>query len=100
MAKLKKKVKYDKWFLIVLTILLWSLCRQLFGLIGVIPYDLANYGLWLRLVACGIAIFGVLWVVKMYIMNTKRQARRNERIEKAIRKYPELKGIIKDIEER
>ena len=95
--KTKTKVKYDLWFLIVLLILLWSLVRQLFELCGILPYDIANFSLWLKIVANAIATFGVLWVTRMYIMNTKLQARRQDKIAKEIEKHPELESIIKDI---
>lgn len=97
MEKQKTKVKYDKWFLIVLVILLYTLMKLMIDLIGVIPYNLTNIGLWLRLAACLIAIYGNVWVFRMYISNTRRQARRNERTEKAIKEHPELKDIINDI---
>lgn len=102
MEKLKGKVKYDRWFLIILAILLYTLIRQLFE---IAPWLLLNWiyiDLWprvnfsLRIVALCIAIFGVIWVVRMYISNTKRQARRNERTQKALEEHPELKGIIND----
>ena len=93
----KKKVKYDMWFLIVLVILLWALVNQLFALCSWLPGNWADFNLWMRVVANCIAVFGVIWVFRMYISNTKRQARRNERVEKAIEEHPELKDIIKDI---
>lgn len=103
MEKPKRKVKYDKWFLIILAILLYTLISQLFE---IAPWLLLNWtgitwqsqlNLSLRVVALCIAIFGVIWVVKMYIINTKMQAGRNERTRKAIEEHPELKDIIKDI---
>jgi len=97
LEKPKTKVKYDRWFLIVLAILLWTLVRQLFGLTDILPGNWANINLWLRVAANLIAIFGVLWVIRMYVRNTKRQTRRNERIAKEVEKRPELKGIINDI---
>ena len=93
----KTKVKYDKWFLIVLAILLWSLVSQLFTLGSWLPGNWANLNLWLRIVANGIAVFGVVWVLRMYLRNTKRQARRKDRIAAEIEKHPELEGVIKEI---
>jgi len=93
----KKKVKYDKWFLIILAVLLYTLVNQLFALTSWLPGNWANFSLWLKVIANGIATFGVIWVVRMYIINTRRQFRRNERLEKAVEEHPELKGIIKDI---
>ncbi len=100
MAKNKLKVKYDRWFLIVLTILTWALCNQLFALTSWLPVNWADISLWLRVVANLIALFGVLWVLKMYIINTRRQARRKEHIAEVIKNHPELADVIKEIMEK
>ena len=97
MEKTKTKVRFDKWFLVVLGIILWTLCSQAVNLALVLPGSWANFNLWCRLIACCIAIYGDVWVFRMYISNTKRQARRNEQIGKAIKEHPELKSIINDI---
>ncbi len=97
MEKKKTKAKYDRWFLIVLAILLWTLVNQLFALCSWLPGNLASFNLWARIIANCIATFGVLWVIKMYIMNTKRQARRKDKIAEEIEKHPELKDILKEI---
>jgi len=96
-TKPKKKVRYDLWFLIILVILLWTLAQQLFSFTGLFPEQIANINLWFKIIANCIAIFGVVWVMKMYLINTKKQARRKERMEQAIKKHPELNDIIKDI---
>lgn len=102
-TKPKTKVKYAKWFLIVLAILLYTLVRQLFEIAPWLLLNWACIDLWLRInfslriIANCIALFGVIWVIRMYIKNTKMQARRKERIGKAIEEHPELEGIIKNI---
>ena len=93
----KTKVKYDKWFLVVLAILLWTLANQMFSLTSWLPGNWANFNLWGKIAANFIAIFGVVWVTRMYVVNTKRQARRKDKIAAEIEKHPELEGIIKEI---
>jgi len=97
MENKKTKVKYDKWFLVILAVLLWTIVNQLFSLTSWLPGNWANLNLWFKIIASCIATFGVCWVIKIYISNAKRQAARIFRIEQAIKDHPELAGIIKDI---
>ncbi len=93
----KTKVKYDKWFLMVLAILLWTLANQLFSLTSWFPGNWANFNLWGRVLANLIAVFGVVWVLRMYLRNTRRQAKRKDKIAAEIEKHPELEESIKRI---
>ncbi len=96
-TKSKTKVKYDYWFLIVLAVLLWTLANQMFSLTSWLPGNWANFNLWGRIAANFIAIFGVVWVTRMYVVNTRRQAKRKKRIATEIEKHPELEESIKRI---
>ena len=63
--------KYSLWFLIVLTVILWSLATQLLGFAWLIPYNLTNIGLWARFAATGLALYGLVWVFKIYVRSVK-----------------------------
>ena len=96
-TKPKKKVKYALWFLVVLVVLLWTLLTQLFALCSWLPWNWGNINLWLKILANCIATFGGFWVLGRYIKDTKKQALRRDRIEKAIGRHPEFKDILNDI---
>lgn len=97
MKQKKIKPKYDKWFLVVLAILLWTLTGQLFTLASQLPNNWSNLNMWCKVIACTIALYGNIWVIRMYISNIKIQARRKNRIAQAIKEHPELESIINEI---
>ena len=67
----KPKRKYDIWFLIILAVIVWSLARQLVDYAFLIPYNLSNISLWARTIATAIAIYGTIWITKIYIRQIK-----------------------------
>jgi len=75
----KVKPKLDKWFLIVLAVILWTLCSQMFNLASALSCNWANFNLWCRVIACGIAIYGDIWVFRIYISSAIKEAKRKEK---------------------
>jgi len=75
----KVKPKLDRWFLIVLAIILWTLCSQMFNLTSALAFNWTSFNLWCRVIACGIAIYGDIWVLRIYISGAIREAKRKEK---------------------
>lgn len=66
------KPKYDLWFFIVLAIILWTLATQFINYVFLlIPLNLTNIGIWARTLATGIALFGAIWVTKVWLRSIK-----------------------------
>lgn len=93
----KVKPKLDKWFLVVLAILLWTLATQLFNLALLVSDNPANFNLWARIIGSGIAIYGAVWVIRIYIGSAIKKARKARKIEEAIEAHPELEELINDL---
>lgn len=70
--KPKAKLKLDKWFVILMAVLLWSLGTILFRDYAFqIPYFLADVSFWLRMVAVVFAIFLWMWLWRIYISEVR-----------------------------
>ena len=93
----KEKVGYSRWFLIILAIVLYTVITQLYALTTWLPGNWANFTLWSKIFASSIAAFGVVWIIRMYLKNTKRQFKRKLKIRQAIIDHPELAEVLKDI---
>ncbi len=93
-VKLGIKPKFDLWFLILLTVILWSVVFQFFGLILYVigaginnPANLADANLWIRLLSTGLAVYGIVWVLKIYIHNIKDKTLKDFRQKQVIRDF-------------
>ena len=93
----KAKVRYDKWFLIVLMILLFTLATNLVDLSRSLYYDWGNFNRWVRTIACLVAVFGNVWVIKLYLNSTRQKARRIEKLDAVLKDQPEIKAQIIEI---
>jgi len=70
-GKPRKRLKLDRWFMVFMALLLWTLSTILFRYAFDLPYNLANPQLWLRMMAIIIAIFGWVWLFKIYVASVK-----------------------------
>ena len=93
-VKLGIHPKFDLWFIILLTVVLWSISSQFIGIILVLigaglnePSALTNLGLWMRLVVTGLGIYGTVWVIRIYIRSVKDRTLREYKQREVIRKY-------------
>lgn len=69
----------------------------MFDLAGKVPYDLGNFNLWCRTIACMVAVYGNVWIIRLYLQGTKKQSKRIEKLDEALKEYPELKAQIIEI---
>lgn len=93
----KKRIKYDKWFVLVLLVLLWTLATQLIDIATVMPYNLTNISLWARLIASSVGLFGAVWVLRSTLTGAKKQQTRITKLDIALKDQPELRKQIIDI---
>ena len=100
MTNKKARVKYDRWFLMVLAIMLWTLTSHLVGLLSLLPYNLANLNLWARTLASGLGIYGTIWVLRMYLTHVRQTARRIDELDEMLKDEPELKRKIIEVLEK
>ncbi len=77
-VKLGIKPKFDLWFLILLTVVLWSVASQFIALVLVVigaginnASSLLDTALWMRVIVTGLGVYGSVWVIKIYIRNVK-----------------------------
>lgn len=87
MKQTKTKPKYDLWFLLVLAVMLYTVVTQLVNFCGLLAVNLLNLGLWARIIATGIATYGVIWIFQMYVKNTRDAARRGEKGDEPFGKF-------------
>ncbi len=92
--KLKIHPKFDLWFLVLMTIILWSLAYQFIGqaidIIGVGLVNIANLSnvtLWVRFLATGLGVYGSVWVFRIYIRNIKDRTLREFTQKQAISEF-------------
>ena len=97
MEQRKKQLKYDKWFIMILGIMLWTLTSQLTNLAWLLPGNWLNLTLWSRVIASGLAIYGVVWVFRMYVSNLRRQTRRLRLLEEKLKDQPEIRALVVDV---
>jgi hypothetical protein len=74
-GKPRRKLKLDRWFMVFMALLLWTLSTILFRYAFDLPYNLANYQLWLRMLAIIIAIFGWIWLFKIYVASVRAKSK-------------------------
>ena len=93
-VKLGIHPKFDLWFIILLTVVLWSISSQFIGIILVLigaglnePSALTNLGLWMRLIVTGLGVYGTVWVIRIYIRSVKDRTLREYKQREVIRKY-------------
>ena len=93
-VKLGIHPKFDLWFIILLTVVLWSIASQFIGIILVLigaglnePSALTNLGLWMRLIVTGLGVYGTVWVIRIYIRSVKDRTLREYKQREVIRKY-------------
>jgi DNA-directed RNA polymerase subunit RPC12/RpoP len=68
-----------------MALLLWSLATMMFNYAQAIPYNLSNPQIWFRILAIIIAIFGWIWLFKIYVSSVRAK-------QKATMKCPECNG--------
>lgn len=75
---IKLKSKYDLWFLIVLTIILWTVATLFVNHVLLLWGNYTNIGLWARTLATGLATFGAVWVIKIYLRSVKGTGKKSD----------------------
>lgn len=96
MAKLTRP-KTDRWFLIILGIMLYTLISQLWGFGSLLPGNWGNINLWLRILACIIAVYGDIWVIRIYLGSITKQKRQLDKLETELKNHNDVKKIVEDI---
>ena len=91
------KKRVDRWFVIILGIMLYTLASQLWGMGTMIAYNLGNFTFWMKIVGCLIAIYGNIWVIRIYLSSIIKQNRRMALLDEKLKGNPELQGIVRDI---
>lgn len=104
-VKLGIHPKFDLWFIILLTVVLWSIASQFIGIILVLigaglnePSTLVNMGLWMRLLVTGLGVYGTVWVIRIYIRSVKDRTLREYKQREVIRKYLDAELVEEDDE--
>lgn len=70
-GKARPRLKLDRWFMMFMALLLWSLSTILFRYAFDLPYNLLNPQLWFRMLGIIIAIFGWVWLFKIYVASVR-----------------------------
>lgn len=72
-GKPRPRLKLDKWFMVFMALLLWSLGNILFQSAFELPYNLTNPQIWFKMLGIIIAIFGWVWLFKIYVASVREK---------------------------
>lgn len=97
MEQKRAKPRLDRWFLLVIAMMIWTLIMQVTSLGAQLAVNLADFYLWCRTIASVIALFGIIWVFRIYLSTAVNQARQIKALEEALKDQPEVKEIVINI---
>ncbi len=70
---MNKPKKYDRWYLLFLGFILWVVATQFVNQAIAAALNYQNIGLWFKVVATGLALYGSVWMIRIYFWSIKHK---------------------------
>lgn len=89
--------KKDKWFIVLLAIMLYSLVYMFVLNASLLPYNWGNFRLWVNVIALALSVYGDIWVFRIYLSSIVRHNKKIIELEEKLVNHPDIKKAVEDI---